>query len=220
MIEEIGLELRKAASALQKDGLRADIPQSEFLFKTAQASRQHNPRDPDIEYHWRAASLVHGAMLAAGNKWSEAYRVFSSKSHARGAEGETSPLPPASSPALAAMMAVGEAVARVRSDNHYAEEAASEAVRWLTIVDDSNFNAWHGTALLVIAQYRWKQGMDVGELTAYARELLMPSAQPELCVLADHLAGNGDGLVKRSRFRKRPATFQAAECLYLFNAPL
>lgn len=220
MIEDIGLELRKAAKVLQEEGIRASIPQSEFLFSTAQEARLRNPDDPDTEYHWRAACLIYGAMLAKKGKWSDAYRVFSSKGHPRGGEGAVSRLPATTCVALTAMMALGEAVARVRNGNDYAEEAASEAVRWLTMLGDGYYNAWNGTALLVIALCDKNRSELTRELATYARELLAPQAQPELCVLADHLAGNGDGIIRISRFRKRTATLQAGECLYLFNAPL
>ena len=207
---------------LRDSGIEAKIPHSGELYVATRVAHAQNQANPDVEYLWRAACLVHGAMIAARGAWSEAYKVYHAKGFARGGEGEVTPLPPTSCIAFAAMMALGEAVARVRSQNQYAEEAASEAVRWFGMHNDTNYNAWHGTALLVIAYTRWKGGTggNVSDLATYARGLLAPRAQPELCVLADHLAGNGDGQVQHSRFKKRAATFQAAECLYLFNAPL
>lgn len=220
MIEDYGLQIRKAAIALQNSGLQARIPNSSDLYWSAKAAHSLNQYDADLEYHWRAASLVYGAMLAARGKWSETVRAYSSKDCARGAEGAITPLPRTHCVALAAMMAIGEAFARVRSEGYYAEEAASEAVRWLAMLNDSNYNAWHGVALVVIAQAQQNKNVDCTDLAVYARSLLSPSKQPELCILADHLAGEGDGTVRHRRFRKRPATLQAAECLYLFNAPL
>lgn len=217
MIEDIGLQLRKATIAIRDFGLDARIPDSDELYKAAQEARSKHPSNPDIEHHWRAACLIHGAVLAARDQWPEAARVYATHSFARGGQGSITPLSPTSCKKLAAMMAVGEAVARIRANRHYAEEAASEAVRWLTILNQPQLNRWHGVALIVIAHYAHGKGDDVSDLATYAKQLLDPHLQPELAVLVDYLSGAGDGYVKRSWHRRRLATFQAAECLYLFR---
>jgi len=222
LIENIGLEIRKATISMRDSGLEARIPNSRKLYEQAQTAWSEDQTDADVERHYRAACLVHGAMLVARGRWSEAIQVYSVKGFARGGEGAVTPLPPTlcnQSTQFAAMMALGESISRVRSNRDYADEAATEAVRWFVMLNDPRLSPWHGAALLVMAHESQKQGHDVRGLAAYARTLLDPYEQPELCVLAEHYAGMRDGYVKTSRFRKRPATFQAVECLYLFNVP-
>lgn len=94
------------------------------------------------------------------------------------------------------------------------KEAAVRALLYYQQLHSLAFCRWQATTLLVLA--RWasyvKQETQQRNYAQKAADLLVAVApSSELCVYAQYLAGQSDGLVKAGLFRKRRAFFSEAD---------
>lgn len=212
MADDTGLKVQKAVISLRHYGLDARIPDSGDIHSRMLDEWRANPGDARTEYLWRVASLVHGAMLAKAGKWNEAVDAYFYGDAPRPLNSPMRP-PDKKCARFAALMAVGEAVARIHCQDPYAASVAEIGAGGLAGLNDPRYARWAGVSMLIIAIEQ--QNPDVAKL---ALQCICPHRQPELRTLADMHAGQGNGTIGRW-FGRRKANFTAQECLYLFNHP-
>lgn len=204
-------------NTLRGGGARARLPNSDAILQSARGQWRANKTELN-ERLWRLAALCHGAVSAFAGNWAEAQKAYDCNPEY--ISRHRTPASPENAK-LDAFMCLGYAVAACvngRPNAGPVNAINQQALNYLEGTRDTRFQRWTAVSLIVQALCEVSDGRDVYGKTATRAMLHMDDSQPELCLIAMKLRGEGNGIVPGKMLRRaRPASLQAAECLYYFN---
>jgi hypothetical protein len=217
--QELRVAIEQQTAKLRRYGVKADLPESYVLLQQAELHLHKNKCDTN-QCLWRMAAIAHLAMLCVEGRWREAL-AFSHDPSIVGEESSRFPTPTTSDAKKLAALMYNNMVAchllAKRLSNH-TDWLATEGLKYLQELQNPLLNRWK--AVLWVARARLST--DVLEHDRYAtqahRFARHPILVPELYAYIQGMARGGDGTFKPGLLqRRRAATLQPNECLYLFN---
>lgn len=212
--------LANQTALLRGRGHRARLPNSKDTLEAAvRLFREHNSQDnQDL---WRIAAIHRSAVAAFEGDWKESFIASHPDPQGKRGGPETWPLVHSTGLWLQALMFTNHVVAGVHLGLQLPQgphNIASSTAWCFEQIRRNNLNRWHAVVIVAKAYYERTMDLNSYESAMAARTLINPIRQPELNILALHLAGMSKGVYKASKFsRAHQAGFNPLECMYYCN---